>query len=99
MASKLIFHSKYLYHDGAIREMILWKLTTSKNSPHGFKYRLFYGSNDGTSVLRYDNERGKGDHRHVGNREEPYQFTGIEQLVDDFLKDIERVRGGGKVDG
>ncbi len=93
MVAKLIFHSKYIYPDGAIREMILWKLPTTKDSPRRFKYRLFYGLDDGTPVIRYDNERGKGDHRHVKNKEEPYYFIGIEQLVEDFLKDIERIRG------
>ena len=95
MVAKLIFHSKYLYPDGAIREMVLWKLPAkTKNSPHGFKYRLFYGLNDGTSVIRYDNERGKGDHRHLGKKEEPYYFTDVETLIEDFLDDIERIRGG-----
>ncbi len=52
------------------------------------------GSADGGSVVRYDNETGKGDHRHVGGREEPYQFRSVEVLVADFLRDIDEVRGG-----
>jgi len=99
MVAILIFHSKYLYHDGAIREMILWRLPTpTKNSPHGLKYRLFYGLKDGTPVIRYDNEKGKGDHRHLGDKEEPYRFINVETLIDDFLKDITRTRGG-QIDG
>jgi hypothetical protein len=35
-------------------------------------------------MLRYDNETGKGDHRHIGPKEEPYQFTSIEKLLEDF---------------
>ena len=35
-------------------------------------------------VLRYDNETGKGDHRHIGAQEEPYSFTSIEKLLEDF---------------
>jgi hypothetical protein len=94
MVAILIFHSKYLYHDGAIREMILWRLPTpTKNSRHGFKYRLFYGTKDGTSFIRYDNEKGKGDHRHLGDKEEPYRFINVETLIEDFLKDINRTRG------
>ena len=45
-------------------------------------------------MIRYDNETGKGDHRHIGGREEPYQFRGVEALVADFLRDIDGVRGG-----
>jgi Family of unknown function (DUF6516) len=59
------------------------------------KYRLYYGLADGTCVVRYDNETGKGDHRHEGDREESYAFTDVETLVADFLADIARVRRGG----
>ena len=44
--------------------------------------------------MRYDNEVGKGDHRHYGNREEPYRFIDVETLVRDFLADIARLKGG-----
>jgi hypothetical protein len=43
-------------------------------------------------LVRYDNETGKGDHRHHGGHEEPYLFTTIEQLVADFQQNIERMR-------
>ena len=46
-------------------------------------------------MVRYDNETAKGDHRHEGNREEPYAFMDVETLVTDFLVDIARVRRGG----
>ena len=38
--------------------------------------------------VRYDNERGKGDHRHLGDREDDYVFTTIEQLPADFERDV-----------
>jgi hypothetical protein len=89
----LIFRSRFVYADGAIREMALWKLPRpTPERPHGLKYRLHYKSVEGT-VVRYDNEIGKGDHRHVGAREERYLFRGVEMLVEDFLNDIDRTRG------
>jgi hypothetical protein len=92
--AELIFHSRFVYADGAIREMVSWKLPQpSPERPRGFKYRLHYGSVYGHSVVRYDNEAGKGDHCHLGGRENPYQFRGVEALVADFLRDNE-VRGG-----
>lgn len=39
--------------------------------------------------LRYDNETGKGDHRHVGPREERYAFSDAETLLADFWRDVE----------
>lgn len=61
-------------------------------SAHLFKYSMFFGRPGERAVL-YDNERGKGDHRHYDGREEPYRFTSIEQLMADFNADIRRVRG------
>ncbi|MGO9451197.1 MAG: DUF6516 family protein [Candidatus Binataceae bacterium] len=93
----LIFHSRYVYADGAIREMVLWELPKrTSERPHGFKYRLYYGLADGTCIVRYDNETGKGDHRHIREREERYRFLNVETLVEDFLADIERARRGGQ---
>jgi len=43
-------------------------------------------------VVRYDNEHGKGDHRHRGDVEEPYTFTTVEQMVADFLADVRKAR-------
>jgi hypothetical protein len=95
MQAKLIYRGKYMYADGAIREMVLWQLPEkTRGMPHGLKYRLYYGLADGTCVVRYDNEAGKGDHRHLEDREEPYQFKDVEGLVADFLGDIEKARRG-----
>jgi hypothetical protein len=95
MQTKLIYREKYVYADGAIREMVLWQLQEkTAKKPHGLKYRLYYGLANGTSKVRYDNETGKGDHRHKRDQEEPYQFKDVETLVADFLKDIEKARRG-----
>jgi hypothetical protein len=58
------------------------------------KYRLYYGLADGTRIVLYDNETGKGDHKHIKGKEEPYRFRDVETLVADFLEDIEKARGG-----
>jgi Family of unknown function (DUF6516) len=95
MRARLLFRQKFIYPDGAIREMVLWQLPkATKDRPHGLKYRLYYGLADGTRQVRYDNETGKGDHRHYGMQEELYHFTGVETLVADFLADIARARRG-----
>jgi hypothetical protein len=44
----------------------------------------------GECVLRYDNEVGKGDHRHFGKKESAYAFTTPDKLIADFQKDIAR---------
>lgn len=93
MVAQLIFKDKYVYSDGAIREMIIWRLPEIDNDrPHGLKYRLYYGYPN-KSLLRYDNERGKGDHKHVVDKEEPYIFNSVEQLIRDFKAGIDSLRG------
>ena len=73
--------------------MVLWQLPRrTAEKPYAVKYRLYYGLPDGTCIVRYDNEAGKGDHRHLGGKEEAYPFKDVEALVADFLEDIERVR-------
>ena len=90
----LIRHIKRRYDDGMVLEVKLWAVPAPvPGSPHRLKYSLFYGRK-GERLVGYDNEAGKGDHRHYGDREEPYAFTTPERLVADFLADVRRVRGG-----
>ena len=91
MKAKRIFYDKALLPEGFILEMVIWQLPQpNEERPHGLKYRLFYGR-DGVRVVGYDNERGKGDHKHIVNVEMPYRFTTVEQLVVDFLTDVEEI--------
>jgi hypothetical protein len=88
----LLFEDRTVYPDGAILEMRIWRLPErDAERPHGLKYSLFYGR-EGRRVIGYDNERGKGDHRHYGSHEEPYVFSTAERMVADFLDDVERER-------
>ena len=67
---------------------MIWELDAPlEPCRHPYKYRLAYVV-DGVCVVRYDNERGKGDHRHVGEREETYEFSTPRQLVADFMNDV-----------
>lgn len=59
-------------------------------SIHRFKYGLAYVV-AGTCVLRYDNEAGKGDHKHLRDVEVAYAFTTLDQLIDDFWADVARL--------
>ncbi len=92
--STLVFRDKQLDPvDGSITEMVLWQLDEPvSGSKHRCKYWLFYGYPDRV-LVRYDNERGKGDHRHIEGREEPYSFTDERRLIEDFLADRRRLGG------
>jgi hypothetical protein len=56
-------------------------------SHHQFKYRLALVVS-GDCALRYDNEAGKGDHKHIGEREVAYEFTDLDALLRDFRADV-----------
>lgn len=89
----LLFHQRIDYDDGAIVEMVIWRVPSPVSpSTHGLKYSLFYGR-PGTREGGYDNERGKGDHRHVAGTETVYHFTTVEQLMVDFWSDVMALRG------
>ncbi len=90
MEATRIFYDKAVLPDGAIVEMTIWQLPKpSAERPHGLKYSLFFGR-DEVRTVRYDNERGKGDHKRIGEVETPYKFVSVEKLVADFLADVER---------
>jgi len=93
MKAELLFHQRIDYDDGSIVEMVLWRVPRPvMPSAHGFKYSLFYGR-AGVREVGYDNERGKGDHRHFQGVETVYVFNTVEQLMVDFWSDVGRLRG------
>ncbi len=75
-------------------EIKIWQLPKpTKDKPHGYRYSLAYIADD-KRVIGYDNAEGKGDHKHYGNIEKTYQFKGLDRLLEDFYKDIEKYKGG-----
>ena len=87
MKAQRIFYHKELMLGGVI-EMVIWQLPEpTAERPHGLKYRLVYAVGD-ARVVGYDNETGKGDHRHLGERELPYLFVDVNTLVADFYADV-----------
>jgi len=78
------------YSEIAFAELVIWQVSKSvAGSDHPYKYRLAYGVNN-VCVLRYDNETGKGDHRHFGGKESAYAFATVDKLMADFQRDIAR---------
>jgi hypothetical protein len=87
MKAQRIFYLKEVMFGGVI-EMVIWQLPEpTAERPHGLRYRLAYAV-DGERVVGYDNETGKGDHKHLGKRELSYRFADVETLVADFYTDI-----------
>lgn len=92
MRAELLIDERHVLDLETFVEIVVWRVPQAvRGSRHAFKYRLALVRN-GTCVLRYDNETGKGDHRHSGGREQAYAFTSPEALLADFWRDVERWR-------
>lgn len=76
--------------EDAFVSVVVWQVSQPvPPSAHGYKFRLAHVVG-GVCVLRYDNERGKGDHRNWGDVETPYAFADRDRLLSDFHADIAR---------
>jgi len=90
MKAVALVQRRVVVAEDAFVEVAIWRVDEPvAPARHRFKYRLAYVV-AGECVLRYDNERGKGDHRHMGTEETAYRFSTPEQLMADFTADIER---------
>jgi hypothetical protein len=70
MKATRIRHDRFNDAVGNLVEMKIWSVAVTKHTPYGVKYSLVYIV-DGERVIGYDNERGKGDHKHIDSEEEP----------------------------
>ena len=65
MKVRELFNRRARIAEQAFAELVLWELPKPlSGSTHPYKYRLAFVV-AGTCVLRYDNETGKGDHKHA----------------------------------
>ena len=92
MKAEALVQEPHVLAEDAFVEIVVWRVRQPiKGSIHRLRYRLALVV-AGQCVLRYDNEIGKGDHRHVGNVETAYSFEGYEKLLADFWTDVDEWR-------
>jgi hypothetical protein len=92
MKATPLLRERRVVAENAFVELVVWKVPSPvRGSDHGFKYRLAFVMN-GVCLLRYDNEAGKGDHKHIGEEQRPYTFTSPAQLLEDFWHDVDHWR-------
>lgn len=90
MKAELVQNSKFNITDTAFFRIKIWSVPKPvPASQHSFKYSLALVI-DGVCIMRYDNEAGKGDHKHLGDVEVPYNFESIDKLISDFTADMRR---------
>ena len=92
MKAEALAQERHVIAEDAFVEIVVWRVPHPvKGSRHRFKYRLALIV-AGECVLRYDNESGKGDHRHVAGAETAYFFSSYEKLMADFWADVDTWR-------
>ncbi|MGQ0653507.1 MAG: toxin-antitoxin system TumE family protein [Betaproteobacteria bacterium] len=91
MRAELLLDERHVLSESAFVELVVWRVSAPvRGSQHEYRYRLALVV-DGECVLRYDNEAGKGDHRHARDKEQEYRFKNAEQLLADFWSDVEEM--------
>ncbi len=92
MGAELLLDERRILSESEFVEMVVWQLPEEQAGvSHRYKYRLALVV-DGECVLRYDNESGKGDHKHTGDKQTAYRFTTPEALLKDFWNDVDKWR-------
>ncbi len=90
--AELILDFKYVEADGSIIQTTVWKISTPvPPTTHGFKYRRVYSAG-GMQIVGFDNERGKGDHRHSDGKESICEFFDLNQLIEGFIVEVGKRR-------
>ena len=92
MKAERLAHERLVLSSRAFVDISIWRLPQPlSGSTHGYKYRLAYIV-DNVCVLRYDNETGKGNHKHLNETEVPYHFIDLSTLQADFWADVDKRR-------
>ena len=82
------------FADGTFIVVRVWLVPEAvPPSPHRFKYAFLFGR-PGQRLVLFDNERGKGDHKHIREVESAYCFESIEKLIDDFTMAVRAIQAG-----
>ncbi len=91
MKARKAVDSRLVLPNGCVLYRRLWGPGSVPPSEHLLKYSLFYGRR-GARLVLYDNERGKGDHKHLRRIGMLYIFTTRERLIEDFLADVRAIQ-------
>ena len=89
----VLLREKMTDERGNLREMVIWRIPPTPQRPDGVRYRLaLIRAGERRPAVLYDNHHPKGHHRHFQGRELPYHFLSVEELLDDFRRDVEELR-------
>ena len=93
MKARLIHSLKLIDEAAGIEERKVWEVPKDERNPDGTRYRLAYiPAGQKEPAVLYDNHHPKGHHKHIRGRQTVYKFTRVENLLNDFRRDIEALK-------
>jgi hypothetical protein len=92
MNAALLLDERQILSPTAFVVLKVWRVPAPvRGSSQDLKYSFVLVEN-GQSVVRYDNEAGKGDHKHLPTGEVSVTFTSPAQLLNEFWADVDQWR-------
>ena len=90
IGAKRLWSFKHIDEAKGREEHKVWEVPRDMKNPDGIRYRLVYiQAGQKTPAVLYDNHYPKGHHKHINGREIAYEFSGLENLIRDFERDVE----------
>jgi len=80
------------FEDGTVLRVRVLDVPVSEKFPDGVKYRLHYGTDDGETLLRYDNSHGVHERHTPDGLDEDYEFPGYGAVQKRFWDEVEQLR-------
>lgn len=92
MTATLVTRFKEVTAEGDIIEFVVWRVPSPVDpSRHLYKYRAVYIVK-GRRIVGFDNERGKGDHKHIRGQQSAYAFSTVDTMIEDFIAEVDAIR-------
>ena len=96
--SEEVLVHKQAEENGDIIEIRIFRVPISEKNKDGVSYSLVYVRN-GERLMGFDNfegheKEGKRHHKHIREETSAYEFIDIWQLINEFNKEVEKIRRG-----
>lgn len=96
---RVLEDTKRHFADGTVLRVRILSVPESEKFPDGVKYRLHYGTEDGTTLIRYDNSHGDHERHTRTGRDEDYEFPGYDAIQNRFWNEVEQFRNPPETNG
>lgn len=89
---RVVEDTKRYFADGTVLRVRVLSVPPSEKFPDGIKYRLHFGTDDGTTIIRYDNSHGEHERHTRAGLDADYEFPGYDAVQERFWEDVAQFR-------